>query len=88
MCTHSGSGNGGRTPMQPTVLKDGYSLSVDEARRTPPRFFKAATESESSEDAFGILEDDRCIDTGVFRRRYLVHECSPPPPPRLQIILS
>ena len=25
VCTHSGSGNGGRTPMQPTVLKDGYS---------------------------------------------------------------
>ena len=33
---------------------------------------------------FGVLEDDRCIDTGVFQQRYLVHElvlaCSPPPP--------
>ena len=41
---------------------------------------------ESSEDEFGILEDDRCIDTGVFQPRYLVHElvfaCSPRPPPR------
>ena len=49
-----------------------------------PRFFKAATESTN----FGILEDDRCIDTGVFQRRYLVQElvfaCSPPPPPCLQ----
>ena len=38
---------------------------------------------------FGILEDERCIDTGVFQRRYLVHElvfaCSPPPPPRRKI---
>ena len=48
---------------------------------------KAATEGESSGDEFGILEDDRCFDTGVFQRRHLVHElvfaCSPPPPPRL-----
>ena len=38
-------------------------LMVDEARRTPPEFFKAATESESSGAEFGILEDGRCIDT-------------------------
>ena len=25
MCAHSGFGNWGRTPMHPTVLKDGYS---------------------------------------------------------------
>ena len=73
------------------MLKDGVQslvgfwrfLSMDEARRTPLRFFKAATKSESSEDEFGILEDDRCIDAEVFQRRYLVHElvfaCSPLP---------
>ena len=94
--THSGTGTGDRTPTQPTVLKDGYSprrlgrlLSMDEARRTPPQFFKAATESESLGDEFGILEDDRCIDTGIFQRSHLVHElvsaCSPLPPPHLQI---
>ena len=58
-------------------------VTVDEARRTPPQFFKVATGSESSGDEFGVLEDERCIDTGVFQRRYLVHElvfaCSPPP---------
>ena len=36
-----------------------------------------------SEDEFGILVDDRCIDTGAFQPRYLVHElvfaCRPPP---------
>ena len=61
-----------QTPTQPIVLKDGYSSSwpprppsMDGARRTPPRFFKEATEGESSGDEFGILEDDRCIDTGI-----------------------
>ena len=62
------------------ALRSGLSLlAVD----------NVATGSESSGDEFGILEDDRCIDTGVFQRRYLVHElifdCSPPPPPRSQI---
>ena len=32
--------------------------------QTPLRFFKVATGSESSGDEFGVLEDDRCIDTG------------------------
>ena len=53
------------------------------------RFFKVATASESSGDEFGILEDDRCIDKGVFQHRLLLHElvlaCSPPSPPRPQI---
>ena len=59
---------------------------MDLAVRPPARFYKEATGPESSEDEFGILVDDRCIDTGVFQPRYLVHElvfaCSPPPPPR------
>ena len=54
---------------------------MDEARRTPPRFFKAATESESL--------GRRTSDTGIIQPRYLVHElvfaCSPRPPPRFQI---
>ena len=48
----------------------GRLLSMDDARKTALRFFKAATEAESSGDEFGILEDDRCIDTGIFQRRY------------------
>ena len=42
-----------------------------------------------SEDEFGILVDDRCIDTGAFQPRYLVHElvfaCSLPPLPRPRV---
>ena len=85
--THSGSSNEGRAT-QSIVLKDGCSSSwrrrppcMGETCKTPLRFFMAATEGESS-----ILEDDRCIDTGIFQCRYLVHElvfaCSPPPPLR------
>ena len=40
--------------------------------------------SDSSRDECAILVDDRCVDNGIFQRRYLVHElvfaCSPPPP--------
>ena len=57
-------------------------------RRTA-RFCKESTGPESSEDEFGILVDDRCIDTGVFQQRYLVHElvfaCSPSPPLRPRV---
>ena len=64
---------------------------MDKADSLPARFYKEATGPESSEDEFGILVDDRCIDTGVFQPRYLVHElvfaCSPlPPRPRLSHI--
>ena len=63
--------------------------TADCANWTPLRFFNVATGSESSGDEFGVLEDDRRIDTGVFQQRHLVHElvlaCSPPPPPRPQI---
>ena len=37
---------------------------------------------EGSDDEFGILEDERCIDTGAFQYRYLhefVFACSDPP---------
>ena len=44
---------------------------------------------ESLGDEYEILEDDRCIDTGVFQQRYFLHElvfaCSDPPRARLQI---
>ena len=29
---------------------------------------------ESSDDEFGILQDERCTDTGRFQERYLLHE--------------
>ena len=45
-------------------------------------FFKEAAGPESSEE-FGILVDDRCIDTGVFQPRYLVHEPYHPDSSRL-----
>ena len=80
MCTPSGPGNVDRTLMQPTVLKF-YSfcrcrrpLSMVDAHRTLPRFFKVATGSESSGDEPGILEDDRYINTGVFQRHDFLHE--------------
>ena len=41
------------------ALRSGPTL--DDALWTPPRFFKVATESESSGDEFGILEDDSFI---------------------------
>ena len=63
--------------------------TADCAGWTPLRFFKVATGWESKGDEFGVLEDDRRTDTGVFQQSYLVHElvlaCSPPPPPRPQI---
>ena len=53
--------------------RSGLSLpAVDDW--TPPRSLKVATGSESSGDEFGILEDGRCVDTGVFQQRCLVHE--------------
>ena len=64
----------------------GSSQMVHELQHRP-RFFKAATKSESSGEEFGVLEDDWY--SGILKRRYLVHElmfaCSPLPPPRLQI---
>ena len=52
---HCGSGNQGRTTTQPMVLKDGCSSSwprrlpsMGEACKAPLRFFKVATEGESS----------------------------------------
>ena len=29
---------------------------------------------ESSDEEFGLLQDDRCIDTGVFQERHFLHE--------------
>ena len=96
----TGFGSVDRTLTQPAVLKDGYSLcrcrrplsvSPDGGRRaqdTAPAL-QSSFKVGKLGDEFGILEDDRCIHTGVFQRRYLVHElvfaCSPPPPPRPQI---
>ena len=50
------------------ALRSGSSLlTVDDAHLKLHQFFKVATGSESSGDEFGVLEDDRCIDTGRAR---------------------
>ena len=63
---------------------DSTSRSMTWTERRPDRFFKEAAGAESSSDEFGILEDDRCIDTGAFQELYLLHElmfaCSQPLP--------
>ena len=38
------------------------------------RFTRTVVGWRSSDDEFGILEDERCIDTGVFQERYLLHK--------------
>ena len=64
------------------------SRAAGAGRRTV-RLTKTAVGLESSDDEFGILQDERCIDTGVFPKRYLLHEsvfaCSDPPPLRPHI---
>ena len=45
-------------PLSMALRPSSSPLKEDEARRTPPRFFKAATGSESSGDEFAILEED------------------------------
>ena len=66
-----------------TKWADSTSRSMTWTERRPAPFFKEAACPEISGDEFWILEDDRCIDTGVFQRRYLLHEmvfaCSQPP---------
>ena len=50
------------------------------------RFTKTTVGMESSDDEFGILEDERCIDTGAFKNRNFLHElvfaCMNPAPLR------
>ena len=76
---HATHGAQGRVQFQLASASSQHGRSLHDIAQ----FFKEATEGESSGDEFGILEDDRCIDTGVFQRRHLVHElvfaCSPPP---------
>ena len=58
-----------------------------------PNSSTQATGLESSDDEYGILEDERCIDTGVFQQRCFLHElvfaCSqlPPQQPRISCTL-
>ena len=61
-------------PPSVALCSNSPSSSTDCADWTPARFLKVATGPESSGDEFGILEDDRCIDTGVYQQRYLSHE--------------
>ena len=77
-----------RRPRPPCAMLCSGSLlsTVPCADWTPLRFFTVPT-AESS--GTGVLEDDTCIDTGVFQQPYLLHELvlarSPPPPPCPQI---
>ena len=73
-----------RTPsssllVTPPAWWDGQtpSRSMTWTGRRPARFFQEAAGAESSGDEFGILEDERCIDTGVFQDRYLLHAANP-----------
>ena len=54
----------------PPVWADSKSRSMTWTERRPARLFKKAAGAESSGDEF----DERCIDTGVFQERYLLHE--------------
>ena len=66
---------------------DSPSSATGCAEWTPARFFKQASGPESSSDECGTLEDDRCIDTGVFQQRYLPSRAGirllPPQQPRI-----
>ena len=46
----------------------------DLGRAEPVRFLKKSSDTESSDEEFGILEDERCINTGVFQERYFLQE--------------
>ena len=95
VCTHSGSDNGDR-PHATHCVRGRVQSQVawapsQQGRSTQGHRTGSSRQRQSRKpwgDEFGIMEDDRCIDIGIFQRRYLVHElvfaCSPPPPPRLQ----
>ena len=74
-------------PLSRALCCGASTLQMDQADSAPARFYKEATGPERPEDEFGILEDDRFTDTGVFQPRYLVlvFACSPPPPPRPRV---
>ena len=65
-------------------MKETNCCATETGKRPAPRFIKVAVGMESSDDEFGILEDERCIDKGVFQNRYLLDElvfaCSDVPP--------
>ena len=55
-------------------MKDTTSCATEAGERPAPRFTKVAVGLERSDDEFGILEEERCIDKGVFQNRYFLHE--------------
>ena len=87
--THSGSGNRDATHCAQGRVLSQLALASSQHGRSTAGHRPSSSRQRQKEIEFGILEDDRCIDTGIFQRRYLVHElvfaCSPPPPPRFQI---
>ena len=72
-------------------MKDTNSFATETGKK-PARFIKLAVGMEESVDEFRILEDERCIDKGVFSNRSLLHElvfaCDDiPPRPRVSFTL-
>ena len=54
-------------------VKDTNSCATETGKR-PARFTKVAVGMESSDDEFGSLEDERCIDKGALQNPSLLHE--------------
>ena len=79
-CVNLADGPVALFPLSPSLLPSLPPLpSPSPPPPSPPaRFYKETTGPERLDDEFGILGDDRCIDTGVFQPRYLVFACSPP----------
>ena len=72
-------------------MKDTTSIATETGKK-PDRFIKLAVGMEESVDEFRTLEDERCIDKGVFPNRSLLHElvfaCDDiPPRPRISFTL-
>ena len=57
----------------PEYINDAASCATTTEKK-PARLTKVPVATESSGDEFGILEEERCIDTGVFQNCHLLHE--------------
>ena len=54
-------------------VNDAASCATETGKK-PARFTKVAVGMETSDDEFGLLNDERCIDEGVFQNLYPLHE--------------
>ena len=57
-------------------MYEGYNqlAAQQKTAKRPARFTKMAVGMESSDDEFGILAAEPCLDKGVFQNGYLMHE--------------